>query len=279
MNRMEDAKREYDNIPIPVELDSRVRVGIAQGKRRSRRHGAALRTWGTAAACFVVVFAGLNISPTLASAAADVPVVGGLFRVLTIRNYTDTDADRTLTVEQPVLEGGGDFTEAINQEIRQRVEEKTAEGEQLIQDYKDAYFATGGTQEDWDKHDNQVTVTYEVKSQTDTTVSFVVNSNVSIANAYQESVYYNLDVANEKELTLADLLGEDWVDVCNRSIKAQMAAAEDPSVYFDESMGGFSTVDETTSFYINEAGDPVVVFPPYTVAIGALGTVEFEIAK
>ena len=58
-----------------------------------------------------------------------------------------------------------------------------------------------------------------------------------------------------------------------------MAAAEDPSVYFDESMGGFSTVDETTSFYINEAGDPVVVFPPYTVAIGALGTVEFEIAK
>ena len=182
-------------------------------------------------------------------------------------------------MEQPVLEGGGDFTEAINQEIRQRVEEKTAEGEQLIQDYKDAYFATGGTQEDWDKHDNQVTVTYEVKSQTDTTVSFAVNSNVSIANAYQESVYYNLDVANEKELTLADLLGEDWVDVCNRSIKAQMAAAEDPSVYFDESMGGFSTVDETTSFYINEAGDPVVVFPPYTVAIGALGTVEFEIAK
>ena len=57
MNRMEDAKREYDNIPIPEELDSRVRAGIAQGKRRSRRHGAALRTVGTAAACFVVVFA------------------------------------------------------------------------------------------------------------------------------------------------------------------------------------------------------------------------------
>ena len=50
MNRMEDAKREYDNIPIPEELDSRVRAGIAQGQRRSRRHGAALRTVGTAAA-------------------------------------------------------------------------------------------------------------------------------------------------------------------------------------------------------------------------------------
>ena len=69
------------------------------------------------------------------------------------------------------------------------------------------------------------------------------------------------------------------MNICNESIKAQMAAAEEPSVYFEESMGGFSTVDETTGFYINEAGNPVVVFPPYTVAIGAMGYVEFEISK
>ena len=105
----------------------------------------------------------------------------------------------------------------------------------------------------------------------------MVNSSVSIANAYQEQFYYNLDLAADKELTLADVLGEDWVTVCNDSIRAQMAAAEDPSVYFDESMGGFSTVDEATDFYINQAGNPVVVFPPYTVAPGAMGYVEFEI--
>ena len=95
MNRMEDAKREYDNIPIPEELDSRVRAGIAQGKRRSRRHGAALRTVGTAAACFVVVFAGLNISPTLASAAADVPLVACLFQVHGRRPHPDRGAAGT----------------------------------------------------------------------------------------------------------------------------------------------------------------------------------------
>ena len=65
--------------------------------------------------------------------------------------------------------------------------------------------------------------------------------------------------------------------ICNDTIRAQMAAAEDPTVYFEESAGGFATVDETTSFYINESGNPVVVFPPYTVAIGAMGSVEFEI--
>ena len=50
-------------------------------------------------------------------------------------------------------------------------------------------------------------------------------------------------------------------------------------MFFPEDMGGFTTVDETTSFYINETGNPVVVFPKYTVAIGALGNVEFEIVK
>nr|WP_325195495.1 DUF3298 domain-containing protein [uncultured Oscillibacter sp.] len=276
MKEFENAKMEYEEIPIPEELNDRVQAGIRQGKANRAR-----RIWkrrlGTVAACFVVVVGVLNLSPTVAAAAADVPVLGGLFQVLTVRSFTDENEDRTVEVEQPGLTGS-DFAAQIDAEIQERVDAKIAEGEQLIAEYKDAFFATGGTQEDWERHDNQVSVTYEIKSQTDTTVSFVVDSYVSIAGAYQEQVYYNLDLANGKELTLADVLGADWVDICNESIKAQMAAAEDPSVYFDESMGGFTTVDETTQFYLNGDGAPVVVFAPYTVAIGAMGTVEFEIA-
>lgn len=276
MKEFENAKMEYEETPIPEELNDRVQAGIRQGRANRTR-----RIWnrrlGTVAACFVVVVGALNLSPTVAAAAADVPVLGGLFQVLTVRSFTDENTDRTVEVEQPGLTGS-DFADQIDAEIQERVDAKIAEGEQLIAEYKDAFFATGGTQEDWEQHDNQVSVTYEIKSQTDTTVSFVVDSYVSIAGAYQEQVYYNLDLANDKELTLADVLGADWVDICNESIKAQMAAAEDPSVYFDESMGGFTTVDETTQFYLNGDGAPVVVFAPYTVAIGAMGTVEFEIA-
>ena len=276
MKEFENAKMEYEETPIPEELNDRVQAGIRQG-RANRARRIWKRRLGTVAACFVVVVGALNLSPTVAAAAADVPVLGGLFQVLTVRSFTDENEDRTVEVEQPGLTGS-DFADQIDAEIQERVDAKIAEGEQLIAEYKDAFFATGGTQEDWEQHDNQVSVTYEIKSRTDTTVSFVVDSYVSIAGAYQEQVYYNLDLANGKELTLADVLGADWVDICNESIKAQMAAAEDPSVYFDESMGGFTTVDETTQFYLNGDGGPVVVFAPYTVAIGAMGTVEFEIA-
>ena len=276
MNEFKEAKQVYENTPIPAELDQRIRAGIRQGKARRARQAWGKRL-GTLAACFVVVVGALNVSPTMASAAADIPVLGGLFRVLTIRSFTDENSDRTLEVEQPAVESCDTLAQRVNREIQAIVDEKTAEGERLIAEYKEAYFATGGTQEEWEQHDNTVSVTYDIKSQTDSTVSFVVNSSVSIANAYQEQFYYNLDLAADKELTLADLLGADWMTVCNDSIRARMA--EDPSVYFAESMGGFSSVDETTSFYIDQAGNPVVVFPPYTVAPGAMGYVEFEITQ
>ena len=276
MNEFKEAKQAYENTPIPSELDQRVRAGIRQGKAKRAR-----RAWGkrlgTVAACFVVVVGALNVSPTMASAAADIPVLGGLFRVLTIRSY-ETEKDQVhYQVEVPEVDSSADIAQRVNAEIQQRVDEHVAEMEKMWTEYHEAFIATGGTEEEWAQRSMDVNVTYDIKSQTDTTVSFVVNSSVSIANAYQEQFYYNLDLAADKELTLADVLGEDWVTVCNDSIRAQMAAAEDPSVYFDESMGGFSTVDETTNFYINQAGNPVVVFPPYTVAPGAMGYVEFEI--
>ena len=278
MNDFQHAKEAYESTPIPAELKDRVRSGIRQGKaNRARRAWG--RRLGTVAACFAVLVAVLNVSPAAAAAAADVPVLGGLFQMLTVRSFAEENGDRTLEVSQPAVESGDALAQRVNAEIQAIVDEKIAEGEQMVADYKDAFFATGGTQEQWDQHDNSVSVTYEIKSQTDTAVSFVVDSVVTTAGALEEQFYYNLDLAAGKELTLADVLGEDWVTVCNDSIRSQMAAAEDPSVYFDESMGGFSTVDETTQFYLNEAGSPVVVFPKYTVAIGAMGVVEFEISK
>ena len=281
MNEFQHAKEEYESTPIPAELKDRVQAGIRQGKaNRARRRSRTLRRSLTGvAACFAVLVGVLNVSPAAAAAAADVPVLGGLFRVLTVRDFTQTDDDRTLEVSQPAVGSGEALAQRVNAEIQAVVDAKIAEGEQTVADYKDAFFATGGTQEQWDQHDNSVSVTYEIKSQTDTAVSFVVDSVVTTTSALEEQFYYNLDLAAGKELTLADVLGEDWVTVCNDSIRSQMAAAEDPSVYFDESMGGFSTVDETTQFYLNQAGNPVVVFPKYTVAIGAMGVVEFEISK
>ena len=265
MNELNEAKARYTSAEIPAELNKRVQEGIRQGQRKHRKYVAARiwkRTALSMAACLALAVAGLNVSPTLARAAEEVPVLGGLFRVLTFRQYEDDSGDYVLHVTQPAVS----------------VEARVEEGKQLVQESKDAFFATGGTNEEWAQRDKaDITVTYEIKSQTEERVSFLVDSYINAGFSNEEQYYYNLDLADGHELTLADVLGEDWVQRCNDSIRAQMADAEDPSVYFDESMGGFTTVDESTQFYLNEAGQAVVVFPRATVAIGAMGIVEFVI--
>jgi hypothetical protein len=282
MREWQEAKREYEAVPVPPELGERVQAGIRQGLA-ARRRAAARRRWvrsaGAFAACFAVLFAGLNLSPTFASAAADMPVVGGLLRVLTVRSYTAQDQDRTLTVSQPAVSGGDEFTKKINAEIQKRVEEETARGEETVREYKEAFLSTGGTEAEWEQHDNRVSVTYSIKSETDTTVSFIVTTQISTSVGEQEDVCYNLDVAGDRVLTLADVLGSGWVETCNAAIQKQIADSADPSIYFGRDMGGFTTVDDTTQFYLNQAGNPVVLFPQGRIAIEAAGPQEFEIQK
>ena len=281
MNEFKEAKQAYENTPIPAELDQRVRAGIRQGKAKRAR-----RAWGkrlgTVAACFVVVVGALNVSPTMASAAADIPVLGGLFRVLTIRSYEAEKDQVHYQVEVPEVDSSADIAQRVNAEIQQRVDEHVAEMEKMWTEYHEAFIATGGTEEEWAQRSMDVNVTYDIKSQTDTTVSFVVDLSQCSFYASQTQYYYNLDLENDRDITLRDLLGDDWVNICNTAIQAQIDASVDAdgfTYFFPPEEGGFTTVDETTSFYIREDGVPVVVFPEYAIAAGAMGIVEFEISQ
>ncbi len=115
MNEFKNAKEEYDNTPIPAELSERVQAGIEEGKARYRaRRGRTFRRWTAAAACFVVVLAGLNLSPTIAKAAAEVPVLGGLFQVLTFMDYDETQDGIHYDVSVPQVEAEGDLAQVVN---------------------------------------------------------------------------------------------------------------------------------------------------------------------
>lgn len=273
MNEFKEAKMQYEDIPIPAELNDRVQAGIRQGKaKRQLNHFKLWRNcFTTAAACFALVIFVLNSSATVSAAAAEIPVLGALFEVLTIREFSDTNDDYTVEVKQPAI-SGNDFAEEINAEIQMRVDKKLAEGEEVVKLHKEAFLATGGTEEEWAQRDTTVLVNYEIKFQNGSRVSFVVDTYISVASAYREQFFYNLDLATGQELTLADILGENWVEICNDCIRAQIAS--DPDIYFDASLDGFTSVDETTNFYINEGGDAVVVFPRGEIAIAAVGVVE-----
>ena len=279
MKEFEKLKSEYENTPIPEELNDRVQAGIRQG-RQQRGRRVWKRSLGSVAACFVVLVGVLNLSSTVALAAADVPVLGGLFQILTVRNYETEQDGIDYSVNVPGVESDADLAQRVNAEIQERVDALTAKAQQDWEDYKAAFLATGGTEEELGDREMNVIVDYDIKSQTDTTVSFTVDFAEGWVASMQERYCYNLNLAEDRDITLADVLGEDWVNLCNNAVEDYIAAntdADGGSLFFTPEQGGFTTVDAATSFYIGEDGAPVLVFPEYSIAAGAMGIVEIPV--
>ena len=286
-DRIRGSKKIYDATEIPNGLSEVVQKAIQQTNKKGKviqmkRYGKRI---AATAACLVIGFiAALNISEPFAAAVAKVPVVGELVQVVTWRSYVYQDDDKTVQVEVPQIEGqeNNSAVTDVNAQIQKIVADYEKQAEQNIAEYKEAFLATGGTEEEFTEKGIQVDVQYNVKYQSDTRLSLELIANENWCNAYNVQYFYNIDLENEKTLTLEDILGEDYISIANGSIREQMQKRmedDENLVYWDGSDGieGFTTVDENTKFYLNEKGNPVVVFAPYEIAPGAFGAQEFEI--
>lgn len=297
--RLLDTKKIYEKIEIPTELNER--MGLALGEmskgteqkteviqtRRDEKRGNHMKkkwswkkTTGLVAACAVFCFtAGLNISPTFATDMQANPVLGGISKVLTFRSYEISDGDKTISTEIPQVDGAEEgYSKEVNEQIQKIVADYEAKAAKDIEAYKEAFLATGGTEEEFQAKNIKVNVDYEVKSETEDILSLVLTGYEDWNASTAVTEYYNINLKDNSEITLEDLLGPDYINIANESIQAQIAA-DSSGLYFEEEMGGFTTITPETQFYINEAGNPVIVFQKYEIAAGAAGMPEFEIAK
>lgn len=293
MRDLKDAKKIYDNIVIPEELESRLLETLNNASKPAKKGQLirfSRRAAATAAALLLCFTAGLNTSQSFAMEASQLPVIGSIARVLTMRSYKTTDDTTTTKVDVPEIQVAADNKEVVNaitdvnSEIESIVDTFTSQKYNEIAEYKAAFFATGGTEEEWLEHMIDVNVNYEVKYQDDTKLSVLLDTWISYASFQQERHFYNIDLTTGKELTLTDLLGEDAYTYASEAVLTQMKEkiAADPDVIFwgvseDDTMNEFVGVDEETPFYINEAGNVVISYDKYEAGPGAMGIQEFEI--
>lgn len=292
MGKLDKMKEKYDQITIPEELNSRIQQEIQKSrKQQEEKNGAGrihrfrriIRSVEAAAAAVCILFtAALNTSPAFAKEAVQLPVIGGLARILTFRSYETEKDDIAVSVEIPTIEmiteDTGITVDGINQEILARCNQYADDAVSRAEDYRTAFLETGGTLEEWAEHKIKIIVGYEIKQQNGDYLSFVVRGSENWTNAYDESRYYNLDLSTGKIVTLQDMLGDDYVRVADESIREQIAEREKSGeVFFTEEEGGFAGISEDVKFYINENNRPVIVFEKYEIAPGASGEIEFEI--
>ena len=239
----------------------------------ARRGAAAL-----AAACAVFVLF-LNTVPTFAAAMYDLPVIGGICRVLTVADYHETHAASEVDVALPAIEAGegaAPWAQEVNALIRETVEAEVAESERRAEEYYEAYIATGGDPDGFIPV--RVSAGYEVYYSGGDYLSFAVIKTESGASVYSSFHYYNYDVRTGAELSLEDLLGPGWLDECAAAVERGLAALpEESRVMLWTDVDIAAAARDSADFYLDGEGRVVLVFDKYSLGAGALGRLEFTV--
>ncbi|HBN56226.1 MAG TPA: DUF3298 domain-containing protein [Lachnospiraceae bacterium] len=271
-------KTEYEQIKVPGELKERMEETMkkaGQDKKRAKRIRM-MRYAGSAAAVIAIVLILPNTSRTAAAAMQQIPVLGELFKVVTVREY-QVDEDRYIAdVKVPEVvseenEGPArESADAINFDIQKVTDELIEEFKQNMEEFEDGY--------------QDLLIDSEVLVNDDKWFSLDLVLYQGAGSGYEQHRHYTIDKTTGKRAALSDFFGEDYVETISESVKSQMRQrmAEDENVTYwidneDVPEWNFESIAEDQDFYVNADGKVVVCFNEYEVAPGYMGCVEFVI--
>ncbi|GAE06006.1 anti-sigma-V factor rsiV [Paenibacillus sp. JCM 10914] len=244
-----------------------------------RRKNKSLSWLASVTAACILLIAGVNTSPAFAQAMSDVPVLGNLFKVVTVRDYAERDEQTEIHMETPGIVNLGD------EELEQALNSKyLTENKQLYETFKDevAALKEGGGHLGLDSG-------YEVVTDNEQLLT-LRRYVVEFAGGSAESRQYDtIDKVNHIVITLPSLFkDESYISAISDHIKQQMReqmSANPDKIYWVEQPDAqpempedqFKSITMEQSFYINPEGKLVISFNEYDVAPGYMGVVEFTI--
>lgn len=273
-------KTEYEQIKVPGELKERMEETMkkaGQDKKRAKRIRM-MRYAGSAAAVIAIVLILPNTSRTAAAAMQQIPVLGELFKVVTVREY-QVDEDRYIAdVKVPEVvseenEGPArESADAINFDIQKVTDELIEEFKQNMEEFEDGY--------------QDLLIDSEVLVNDDKWFSLDLVLYQGAGSGYEQHRHYTIDKTTGKRAALSDFFGEDYVETISESVKSQMRQrmAEDENVTYwidneDVPEWNFESIAEDQDFYVNADGKVVVCFNEYEVAPGYMGAQEFTVER
>lgn len=229
-----------------------------------------------AVACFIFITLFLlpNVSVVYAQALEQLPVIGDLVRVVTIRNYYYDDNHWKMDIDIPQIES--EDSKSVDY-INKNVSELTTA---LINQFYEDLEINGNNGY------GSLNVDYEIVTNTDSwfTLKLTVCQTAASSNTYFK--FYHIDKNQGKIVELGDLFNTDkFSDILVAEIKMQMQEQmenDENILYWNNTSGigeEFTTVSADHNFYWNENGDLVIIFDKYEVGPGSMGTPEFVIDK
>lgn len=311
--QLRQLQEEYENMIIPEAGLERLQAGIDRARMEKKRaeHARRRSAWTAVAAAVVVMIALPNTNIQIAHAMENIPLLGGFFRLVTVRQYNYSDENHNAEVELAQINYGEDAgegasvgevaaapegtaagnvegasdgqeaavanlsedgVEAVNQNMEATVEE-------LIRQFEDTLSEEGY---------HGLHVTQEIVTDNERYYTVKLSVLETEASGYEHNQFYTIDKQTGNVVTLEDLFaeGSDYISAISENIKTQMQeqmAADEGVIYFldndDMPEFNFQGITEQTNFYFNEKDELVIAFDEYEVAPGSMGTPEFVIPQ
>ena len=234
-----------------------------------------MRKFNYAIAMTMLMFMFLtNVSPKFAYAMQEIPIIGNVVKVITIRNYFDKDGNSEIEMEIPNLKNDNNSQSQTNENVNEDVN-------QLTQNILDKFYA----EENSENH-----LSIKVKSDVIENNKYWFTLKLTISELAASSdlkyKYYNIDKRTDEIVKLSDLFDdENYKKAISEEIKKQMVSRmekdKDVVYWIDEENEewSFSMIEDNQNFYFSNKGNIVIAFDKYEVGPGATGAPEFEINK
>lgn len=216
-----------------------------------------------------------NLSPALAKAASDIPIIGDVIRAITFNRFEYKDAEYNAEILVPEIQG------LLDQELQDRLNTEFREyADELIQSFE---AAIPELEELGDESAHMsIKADYEVKTDNDKVLSIdaFIFSDV---NGFVIHKFCTIDKQKGTLISLPDLFKPniDYVIPISEYILTEMKRInEEEGGAFDvgdSPFDGFTEIKPDNNFYVNKDGNLVICFDKYEVAAGFMGSPEFVI--
>ncbi len=277
-DRILKAKAAEEQSEIPASVKDKIEKTLADLPEKKAKPASVrvLPKAAAAAACFIfiVFFLFPNISVTYAHALEQLPVIGDLVRVVTIRNYFYADEYHELDVDVPQVDiENSEAFDLINKDIDELTDA-------LVQQFYSDLAAIGD--------DGHGSVYADYQTVTDTERWFTLKIRVTEASGSSNTYfkYYHVNKQTGSIVRLGDLAADNRFYECieqeiQKQMRTEMEQNSDLIYWTEDSVIGkdLRSVSPDHNFYWNKDGDLVIPFDKYEIAPGYMGTPEFTISK
>lgn len=281
MNRKEEfkeLKKEYKNISIPENAKEQLQEVVQKAREDKRKNNRrkVITNWFVATAAVLVLMILPNTNEAIANSMQELPIIGNIFKVITVREYKYKEKNAEINAKVPKIEYRGEHEQNKQavENINKEAEEYT---EQLVKQFKKDMKNIGY---------GALDISYRKVTDNEAWFTLVFDATEVRASGYQFHKYYHLDKTSGKLVHLKDIFKEntDYVSVISKEIRKQMKSQMKNSdvMYFIKDnciKDGFENISKNQNFYFDSEGRMVIVFDEYEVGPGSIGTPEFTIPK